>query len=244
MSANLTPAYEKFRDLLQDRRSMRGFKPDQTIDDDTIKLLVDTVRYAPSAGNSQPWDFIVVRDPEMKNKIADVYVRQLASKQRIEQLRERGLWFSGENPLPTPAAPFRNAAAFIVITGDPRTQDAYWYRVKLDKGHQHMVSSLANVVFSLHLTAASLGLGSHYVSDTASPEMSASIKSLLNIPDPLWPYETIPVGYADFAPSNRYVREVEDIIHWDSYDMGRYRSDREVVDHIITKLRPKTKKSA
>jgi hypothetical protein len=58
----------------------------------------------------------------------------------------------------------------------------------------------------------------------------------------LWPYETIPVGYADFAPSNRYVREVEDIIHWDSYDMSRYRSDREVVDHIITKLRPKKKK--
>jgi nitroreductase len=146
------------------------------------------VRYAPSAGNSQPWDFIVVRDPEMKKKIADVYVRQLASKQRIEQLRERGLWFSGENPLPEPKAPFADAGAFIVITGDPRTQDAYWYRVKLDKGHQHMVSSLANVVFSLHLTAAALGLGSHYVSDTASPEMSAHIKSFLNIPDPLWPY--------------------------------------------------------
>jgi len=244
MSANLTPDYEKFRDLLQARRSMRGFHPGQTIDDDTIKLLVDTVRYAPSAGNSQPWDFIVVRDPEMKKKIADVYVRQLASKQRIEQLRERGLWFSGENPLPEPKAPFVDAGAYIVITGDPRTQDAFWYRVKLDKGHQHMVSSLANVVFSLHLTAAALGLGSHYVSDTASPEMSAHIKSFLNIPDPLWPYETIPVGYADFAPSNRYVREVEDIIHWDSYDMSRYRSDREVVDHIITKLRPKKKKGA
>jgi nitroreductase len=244
MSANLTPEYEKFRDLLQTRRSMRGFRPNQTMDDDTIRLLVDTVRYAPSAGNSQPWDFIVVRDPEMKKKIGDVYVRQLSSKQRIEQLRERELWFSGENPLPEPKAPFVDAGAYIVVTGDPRTQDAYWYRVKLDKGHQHMVSSLANVVFSLHLTAAALGLGSHYVSDTASPEMSANIKSLLNIPDPLWPYETIPVGYADFATSNRYVREVEDIIHWDSYDASRVRTDREVVDHIITNLRPKKKKSA
>jgi hypothetical protein len=40
------------------------------------------------------------------------------------------------------------------------------------------------------------------------------------------------------------VREVEDIIHWETYDMKRARTDREVVDHIITKLRPKKKKGA
>jgi nitroreductase len=243
MTANLTQEYENFRNLMQARRSMRGFRP-EPIDDDTVRLLVDTVRFAASAGNAQPWDFIVVRDTKTKNEIADLYERQLDSKFRIEQLRERGLWFSGENPIPAPKAPFRDAGVHIVITGDPRLQDAYWYRVKMDKGQQHMVSSLANVVFSLHLTAAALGLGSHYVSDTASPEMQATLKSILGIPDPLWCYETIPVGYADFAPSNRYVREVEDIVHWDRYDMSRYRSDRQVVDYIIEKLRPKKKKAA
>jgi nitroreductase len=241
-SANLTPEYRQLSALMQSRRSMRGFKK-QEIDDDTIRLLVDTVRYAPSAGNAQLWEFIVVRDPEKKKAIGDYYVQQLGPKQEIEKLRERGLWFSGENPLPTPAAPFVDAGALIVVAGDPRMQDAYWYRVKLDKGHQHMVSSLANVVLSLHLTAASLGLGSHYVSDTASPDMQSKIKALLGIPDPLWCYETIPVGFADFAPSNRYVREVDDIIHWDQFDKSRLKSDRQVIDHIIDKIRPKKKKA-
>jgi len=240
--ANLTPEYQHLRDLMQARRSMRGFRP-EPLDDDTIRLLVDTVRYAPSAGNGQPWDFIVVRDQAMKNEIADLYARQLDSKLRIEKLRERGLWFSGENPLPEPKAPFRDAGALIVITGDPRLQDAYWYRVKLDKGQQHMVSSLANVVYSLHLAAASLGLGSHYVSDTASPEMQATLKSLLNIPDPLWCYETIPVGFAEFAPTSRHVREVEDIVHWEKFDESRLKTDRQVIDYIIQKLRPKKKKA-
>jgi hypothetical protein len=73
--------------------------------------------------------------------------------------------------------------------------------------------------------------------------MQSKIKALLNIPDPLWCYETIPVGYADFAPSNRYVREVDDIVHWDQFDKSRLRTDRQVIDYIIQKLRPKKKKA-
>jgi hypothetical protein len=66
----------------------------------------------------------------------------------------------------------------------------------------------------------------------------------VSIPDPLWCYETIPAGYADFAPSNRYVREIDDIIHWDQFDKARLRNDREVIDYIIEKLRPKKKVKA
>ena len=202
-------------------------------------LCVDLVR------PHQLWEFIVLRDPEKKKAIGDYYVKQLSPKQEVEPLRERGLWFSGENPLPTPAAPFVDAGALIVVAGDPRMQDAYWYRVKLDKGHQHIrCRPLANVVLSLHLTAAALGLGSHHLSDTASPEMQWKIKALLGIPDPPWCYQTIPVGHADFAPSNRYVREVEDIIHWDRFEKSRVRNDREVIDHIIDKLRPKKRAKA
>ena len=69
-SPNLTADYRHLNALMQSRRSMRGFKK-QELDDDTIRLLVDTVRYAPSAGNAQLWEFIVVRDPEKKKAIGD-----------------------------------------------------------------------------------------------------------------------------------------------------------------------------
>ncbi len=238
-----TPAYAAFSDLMQTRRSIRRFRPDP-VDDETIKLLIDTVRHAPSAGNAQPWDFIVVRDKEMKEKIREIFVEQLRPKYKMEQLRDRGLWFTGARPIPEPAAPFCDAPVLIVVTGDPRLQDAYWYRVKLDKGHQHMVSSLATIVYSMHLACASLGLASHYVSDTASPDMQTHLRSFLGYPEPLWAYEMIPIGYADMTVSNRFVHESEDFVHWEKYDISRHRSDQEIKEHIMKKIRPQPKPKA
>lgn len=36
--------------------------------------IIDTARYAPSSGNSQPWRFIVVEDPEVKRKLSALHV--------------------------------------------------------------------------------------------------------------------------------------------------------------------------
>ncbi len=37
---------------------------------ETVEKLVDSARWAPSAGNTQPWRFIIVRKPEIKRKLA------------------------------------------------------------------------------------------------------------------------------------------------------------------------------
>lgn len=59
--------------FLLTRRSIRRFKPDPVPDELLIKIL-DVARYAPSARNSQPWAFIVVKDPEIKKKLANVHI--------------------------------------------------------------------------------------------------------------------------------------------------------------------------
>jgi nitroreductase len=51
-----------------ERRSVRAFK-DCEITDEEVKLLVEAACLAPSAGNLQPWEFIVVRDPKVKRKL-------------------------------------------------------------------------------------------------------------------------------------------------------------------------------
>lgn len=50
------------------RRSVRKFT-DQKIEKDTIKLLLESGMAAPSASNSQPWEFIVVDEPEALKKL-------------------------------------------------------------------------------------------------------------------------------------------------------------------------------
>ena len=54
---------------IEDRRSVRKFKPGQTLTAEQAKQLLDAAMRAPSACNSRPWEFIVVTD---KGKLADI----------------------------------------------------------------------------------------------------------------------------------------------------------------------------
>lgn len=47
--------------LLRERRSVRAYDPDHVLADDELATLVEAARWAPSAGNSQPWAFLVGR---------------------------------------------------------------------------------------------------------------------------------------------------------------------------------------
>jgi nitroreductase len=53
------------------RRSVRKFKPD-AVPTEIVSKVLDAGRWAPSAGNIQPWRFIVVTDVDGKAKIAEV----------------------------------------------------------------------------------------------------------------------------------------------------------------------------
>ena len=52
------------------RRSCRAFQPDE-IPQAHIDLLIEALRWAPSAGNRQPWHFYLVKNAELKQKLVD-----------------------------------------------------------------------------------------------------------------------------------------------------------------------------
>jgi nitroreductase len=56
-------------EAIKRRRSIRKFKKDP-IPEEKLKLLFEAARLAPSAGNRQPWRFILVTESEMKNRLA------------------------------------------------------------------------------------------------------------------------------------------------------------------------------
>jgi len=58
--------------FLLTRRSIRKFL-DKPVDIEVIKKILDVARYAPSAGNRQPWIFVVVSDKEIKSKLANIH---------------------------------------------------------------------------------------------------------------------------------------------------------------------------
>jgi nitroreductase len=57
-------------DVIKTRRSVRSYK-DKSVDQDTLSCILEAGRFAPSAVNLQPWEFIVIRNEEMKKRVAE-----------------------------------------------------------------------------------------------------------------------------------------------------------------------------
>jgi nitroreductase len=56
--------------LFKGRRSIRRYRPDP-VPDELLAQVLEAGQWAPSASNRQPWDFIVVRDAEMRRAVAE-----------------------------------------------------------------------------------------------------------------------------------------------------------------------------
>lgn len=62
-----------FMKVIQDRVSVRDYDPDKPLEKEVISKILEAGRIAPSAGNRQPWRFIVVTSEEMLEKVKKCY---------------------------------------------------------------------------------------------------------------------------------------------------------------------------
>jgi nitroreductase len=59
-------------DTIKKRRSIRRYT-DQAVTDQQIRQLLEAAMAAPSGSNIQPWEFVVVRDPDLKKQLAQTH---------------------------------------------------------------------------------------------------------------------------------------------------------------------------
>src|SRR5512145_418111 len=57
-------------DLFRTRQSVRAYS-ERPVEKDKLLRCLEAAHIAPSACNAQPWKFIVIDDPELKNRVAD-----------------------------------------------------------------------------------------------------------------------------------------------------------------------------
>jgi nitroreductase len=60
---------EQLLNFIKERRSIRAFQ-DKPIPEKEIEMILEAGRWAPSASNRQPWEFIVIKNKEILKKIA------------------------------------------------------------------------------------------------------------------------------------------------------------------------------
>jgi nitroreductase len=61
---------QTIRDAISGRRSIRQYSSDD-VSPDTVRRLIGMAVMAPSAHNRQPWRFVVIRDADIKLRLAD-----------------------------------------------------------------------------------------------------------------------------------------------------------------------------
>jgi nitroreductase len=212
--------YESFLELVKKRRTIRRFRSDP-VPDDYILKIIEAARWAPSGFHTQPWEFVVIKDKEVKAKIVGALEHYGPPiKNETADVTEQS----------STAPSFRDAPVFILLLGDWRA------RVGLPQRAQEsdtvvanlFCSSLANAFLYMHLAAASLGLASQWYTATSRPEAEREIRRIIGIPEALRIYDMMVVGYAYSQPLPKIVRDLDDMVHYDDCGVRDFRTDEEV----------------
>jgi len=223
--------YDSLLELVKKRRSIQRFKPDP-IPDEYVDKIIEAARWAPSGGNSQPWEFVVVRKPELREKLVKIIEESVSMTYRMELTRDPEMRFPVFRQPPRTPPPFATVPVFIVVCGDPRTKNSYPVSANLTHADSIFASGLASAFLYMHLAAAALGLGSKWLTLSSHPLEQCLIKQLLGIPLELEIYDTMLVGYPDFEPRSRLVRARKEMVHYDQFDKTRFRTDQQIKDFI------------
>jgi 5,6-dimethylbenzimidazole synthase len=63
------------RDIICNRRDVRGNRfIDRPVEDDVLHQLLDAAFHAPSVGYSQPWEFVLIKDPCVKKQVKESFI--------------------------------------------------------------------------------------------------------------------------------------------------------------------------
>jgi hypothetical protein len=69
--------------------------------------------------------------------------------------------------------------------------------------------------------------------------MAGYLKILLNVPDELDIHTIVPIGYPAYKHAPPYRRKLKEIVHYDKYDLSKYRNC-ECILNFIRDLRRRT----
>ncbi len=165
------------------RRDVRGeFKKDPIPDDLLFKIL-DAAHHAPSVGFSQPWNFIIIKDLEIRRAIKESFERErLRAAELIDGYKRiKYLSFKLEGILDAPVN--------ICVTYDPTRFGPFIIGKNSipDTG----IYSVCLAIQNLWLAARAEGLGVGWVSILDNEDL----KRILNIPEHIKPIAYLCIGY-------------------------------------------------
>jgi nitroreductase len=208
-------------------RAIRKLSPDP-VPEELITRVLEAATQAPSGGNAQDWVFLVVRDADMRAKIAAVYRKgsdiasavyaargrpAYLSAAQYQRMMNSGAWLWDH---------LSEAPVILVVCAKQRAQPSREalpsgidYDAELAYADRIRGASIYPAVQNILLACRALGLGT--VLTTNHIRCEAELKTLLGIPDDIASFALMPIGWPlqNFGPLTRKpVREVAFADRW------------------------------
>jgi nitroreductase len=170
---------DRFFEVVRRQRAHRSFSS-EPVPDDLIARLLEAATFAPSAENSQPWVFMVVRRPELRQAIGGIYLRAWEAGARAVSSGRLGPALLKEVDDGARGG-VASAPVIVVVCGDTR------------RSHPRaLAASVYPAVQNLLLAAEACDLGSAFT--TLAVTEPSGISRVLGLPDHVVPMAVVPVG--------------------------------------------------
>jgi len=208
-------------ETIRARRSIRRYDSSAPVPDEDLDRILEAGRLAPSGINMQPWTFVVVRDPELKARLADEAMlleqnttmcrqapvllvccarldahTQIAD--RLRDLAEAGLFDPGD--IGELAARYQRS--FERMTDEAR--------------REYATVNAAIAMAQMVLQATELGYGTCWLGGFSEKR----VRRILKIPDALHVSTITPLGRPAEAPPARRRKPLEEIVIRDRFPDG------------------------
>jgi len=189
-------------------RAMRYLEP-RPVPEDLVRKVVHAATRASNPGNSQGWDFVVLRDPGAKKRIGEAIRAVIAPSVESFDAEEtdtvtRRVYAGVRHLLDN----FAEVPVFILVCG----------RVVYppDRPSEEMVpAALYPAAQNMIVAARALGLGTTFTTFHTTAE--SVVRKELGIPDDVRLGVMVAMGWParEFGPVKR--KPVDEVLHWDRW---------------------------
>jgi nitroreductase len=204
-------------EAMETQRAVRRLLPDP-VDDATVLRMLELATKAPTGSNLQSWEFVVVRDPDVKHQLARLNRQAWSIYRRLGRRRAKGheptlkiidavQWQADhfeEIPVVVVACLHGRSPVF-----GPPVLATSWY------------GSAYPAVQNLLLAARAVGLGATL---TTLPLWSTALaRRTLGLPAGVTPVAVVPIGWpkGKYGPTTR--KPVGEVVHLDRYGNRPFR---------------------
>ena len=197
-----TPEQQYLFKTIDNRRTVRQFKNDPVPNEHLMKIL-DAARFAPTAGNQQPWKFLVVRDKVILERLKDLTFSWYRDRYPVQEKSDIGTRQPVNERLREMLNRVLSAPVYVAVLADIETRYP-----------EYVIHDGTLAAGYLMIAARGLGYGTGFYT-TFFPE--DKMKQVFNIPDRFRLICFTPIGIPEVWPEPPPKKDLNDIVVFDSF---------------------------